>query len=1001
VRNYFLGCLGIAAFFGSTAQVPGQTPQGIVLLKYRSFRQSSATNLVSNGGGFVVEVHFAPSDPPNLNVALRSPGGGMTALNRDIEGSYLAERIFSDLPTLDAALPTGNYTVLVNGVTTTTFTFSPPPEPEPIRVTNYEELQAWPTENLVEIRWPAIVGAGPDDFLNLTIERGNDTEVFSTPETFDPNSTSVLLPMLSFLDEYTGNLIYAHFSFGTASNGVQLVQASAFQIKFKIGVVAAPPLIVSQPVSQTLPAGRNVRFDLGVQSQLPLSYQWNKNGVPIAGATNREINLSNIQVSDAAAYSANARNSRGSVTSATAWLIIQPHAETTLYAGQIGSSGVADGAIATARLSAPTGMAMDTTGVIYFCDTTSHLVRKLTPNGIVSTIAGSPGLAGGTDGTGSAARFNGPRGIALDSQGNMYVVENLNHTIRKITPAGVVTTVAGTAGQSGARDGVGRDARFLSPMGIAVTRSGILYVADSRNNLIRMVTPAGTVTTLAGSTRGFADGTGTYAQFDNPEGIAAAGDDMLYVADAGNVAVRTVSPAGQVSTFHVAHRSDSFHWGAIAVDASGFVYVVDPLGGIVARISPAGFVNFLGGAGTYDAIPGGAFARFVPYGIVRDASGTIYISDGLSHTILKFAIVPGSTDPHLIVTTPPSSHAIATGDAVLLTTKASGPAAFNQWRRDGAPIPGATDSSLLLRNVKETMSGNYSLTVSNPAGAVTSTAARLIVGPTQDLGRLTNLSIRSRAGSGARTLIVGLAVAGNVAAAGKPIVIRGIGPGLNTFGVQDSLVDPALAVFRGTQVLATNDDWGGAPALHEAFAAVGAFPLAPSSHDAALGMNLAAAGYSVQLAGQGSASGVALAEVYDADSGPAPVGSARLVNLSARTEAGTGADVLIAGFVVRGITHKTVLIRGIGPALERFGLGGVLRDPELKLFRGATLIASNDTWFEGEPAMANVFRAVGAFPINSLDSAILITLEPGSYTVQLADRNRGTGIALVEIYEVQ
>jgi hypothetical protein len=166
-------------------------------------------------------------------------------------------------------------------------------------------------------------------------------------------------------------------------------------------------------------------------------------------------------------------------------------------------------------------------------------------------------------------------------------------------------------------------------------------------------------------------------------------------------------------------------------------------------------------------------------------------------------------------------------------------------------------------------------------------------------------------------------------------------------------------------------------------------------------MSFAPGGYSVQIAGKGSGSGVALAEVYDVETGPKPAGSIRLVNMSARTQVGAGAELLIAGFVIRGSTSKTLLIRGVGPALARFGVDQLLRNPELKLFRGPTQVGSNDSWRSGDPALFNLFNSVGAFPIETDDAAILITLAPGSYTVQVSGHDQGTGVALVELYEVQ
>jgi secreted PhoX family phosphatase len=146
---------------------------------------------------------------------------------------------------------------------------------------------------------------------------------------------------------------------------------------------------------------------------------------------------------------------------------------------------------------------------------------------------GAAGTAGNSDGTGGAARFSSPSQIAIDKGNNLFLADTGNHTIRKITPAGVVTTVAGLAGQSGSADGTGSNARFSSPIGIAVDQSGNLFIGDSDNDTIRKITPGGVVTTFAGlaGVAGSADGTGSAARFNGPRGLAIDPAGNLYVCD--------------------------------------------------------------------------------------------------------------------------------------------------------------------------------------------------------------------------------------------------------------------------------------------------------------------------------------------------------------------------------------------------------------------------------------------------------------------------------------
>jgi len=233
--------------------------------------------------------------------------------------------------------------------------------------------------------------------------------------------------------------------------------------------------------------------------------------------------------------------------------------------------------------------------------------------------------------------------------------------------------------------------------------------------------------------------------------------------------------------------------------------------------------------------------------------------------------------------------------------------------------------------------------------------------------------------------------------------VRAIGPTLGVFGVTGVLTDPQLGLFNSSATqMATNSGWGGTPALTTAFTQVGAFPLVATTRDSALLSGLAAGGYSAQIVSASGGTGVALVEAYDAD---AAASTSRFINLSARTLAGTGAETLIAGFVLSGNVPRTLLIRGIGPGLNQFGVTGTLANPRLELHTTVnnvdTIVASNAGW-AGTAALSAAFTQVGAFalPATSADAALLISLPPASYTAQVNGENNTTGIALVEIYEL-
>ncbi|MEK9885130.1 MAG: hypothetical protein VW442_10720 [Acidimicrobiaceae bacterium] len=217
------------------------------------------------------------------------------------------------------------------------------------------------------------------------------------------------------------------------------------------------------------------------------------------------------------------------------------------FAGTTEAQGSTDGTGAFARFNFPEAVAVDENGNLYVADSNNHAIRKITPAGVVTTLAGTAGATGSTDGTGSDARFNGPLGIAVDENGNLYVTEYANHTIRKITPAGVVTTFAGTAGVSGSDDGTGSSARFRYPEGVAVGENGNVYVADSDNHTIRRITPAGVVTTFAGtagSSGPAIEGIGPEARFNSPRGLAVDGLGNVYVADIRHHTIRKLTPLG-------------------------------------------------------------------------------------------------------------------------------------------------------------------------------------------------------------------------------------------------------------------------------------------------------------------------------------------------------------------------------------------------------------------------------------------------------------------------
>ena len=342
----------------------------------------------------------------------------------------------------------------------------------------------------------------------------------------------------------------------------------------------------------------------------------------------------------------------------------------SLLAGGPGGPGSQDGSGAAASFGEPTGVTTDSAGNVYVADERNETIRKITPAGVVTTFAGTAGMSGSTDGTGAAARFAGPWSVATDTAGNVYVADTFNDTVRKITPAGVVSTLAGTARIAGSADGTGAAASFNQPLAVATDGAGNVYVADTGNDTIRKITPAGVVSTLAGTAgmSGSTDGTGPVARFFAPWAVATDSTGNVYVADALNDIIRKITPAGVVSTFAgtagMVGNTDGMGAAArfstprgVATDSAGNVYVGDSLNYTIRKITPDGMVSTLVGGGVSGSTDGSAAAaRFnEPAGLATDSAGNVYVADDGNFAIRKIT-------PLAVVTTLAGS-AIVTGSA--------------------------------------------------------------------------------------------------------------------------------------------------------------------------------------------------------------------------------------------------------------------------------------------------------------------------------------------------
>ena len=391
------------------------------------------------------------------------------------------------------------------------------------------------------------------------------------------------------------------------------------------------------------------------------------------------------------------------------------------FAGDSGQGSV-NGVGPAARFSSPWGVAVDISGNVYIADTGNHVIRKITSGGAVTNLAGLSGVSGSDDGAGSNARFNKPQGIIVDNAGTVYVTDTGNFTIRKITAGGVVTTLAGLAGVSGTNNGTGTTARFAQPEGIGITSSTLIYVADTWNHAIRQVTQAGVVSTFVGTlgTPGAVNGTSTVAQFNQPQGMAIDSSGNIYVGDTGNQLIRRITSAGVVTTlagsvtnYGAANGSgtNAFFWDpqGVAVDSSGNVYVADSFNNTIRKVTPGGTVTtFAGGAGLIGSVNGtNTSARFwQPQGVAVDFSGNVYVAD-TGNSILRKITAAGA------VSTLAGSASIGSADGTALNARffwPGGVAADTSGNLYVADTQNSTIRKINPSGVVETFAGTAGIT---------------------------------------------------------------------------------------------------------------------------------------------------------------------------------------------------------------------------------------------------------------------------------------------------
>ncbi len=782
-----------------------------------------------------------------------------------------------------------------------------------------------------------------------------------------------------------------------------------------------------------------------------------------------------------------------------------PYIISTLAGNAISGPGYQNGTGTGASFYQPYGIVADTSGNVYVADGGNCVVRKITSSGVVSTIAGTPGVSGSSDGNGTAALFgflsgiaidssgnlyvtdktyntvrklspngsswiastivppgaglNQPIGLAIDSQNNIFVDDTSNCVIRKISPSGNLSVFAGTLGKVGATNAVGTSASFSSPTGIAIDNANNLYVTDCGANTIRMITPSGVVTTLGGylGSPGFLDGplNNTTGQFDHPFGIAVSSAGNIAISDASGTIIRQISTLSTVSSLAgklgISGRSDGtgsaasfYNVTGITFDSSGNIFMADMgastirKGYLASAVLPPVITSSLSATGTtnstfsYQVVasnsPTSYTATALPAGLsINNTSGLISgmpTSAGTASIILTASNSGGSSSSTLtltvsstiisppVITVQPINQNVNLGfsTALYVTVISSDTTQTYQWYLNGEAIAGATSSSFTIPSATSANEGLYTVIITNNSGSVTSKPALLTV---LNPGRLTNLSVLSLDGPGSQLLTIGFVSGGLNTTGSQNLLIRASGPtiGASPFNVPNVLTDPTLTVFNSSTVaVSTNDNWGtpasNANAVIAANAATGAFALtATTSLDAAVVTSLKAGSYTVQVAGKNGVSGNVIAEVYDnTPTNSYTIATPRLLNLSCLEQVSAG-GILSAGFVIGGNTSEQVLIRVSGPTLAGapFNLTGTIPDPKVTIFNSSSAILATNSGWGGNAAITAANSAAGAFQFangTSKDSAVLITLLPGAYTVQATSVSGTAGITLIEVYEV-
>jgi uncharacterized protein YkwD len=724
----------------------------------------------------------------------------------------------------------------------------------------------------------------------------------------------------------------------------------------------AAPAFLLHPESRTVEPGANVTFTVSVTGVPTPTLQWTKDGVPISGATSDSLSLLLVESHQSGVYAVVATNSEGSATSTAATLVVESVPEAPTILSQPAGATRLVGQSLSLSVSA---IGYPTVGYQWTRDGNPVPGATSATFSVPSATLAHAGVyrvvVSNTEGavTSDAAIVAVYDPIAITSQPVGVTVAAGTRTTLSVGATGGTPRFqwyAGDVGDTSAPIAGAVSTSFTTPpMDVAgrfwVRVSSPVQVVDSVAAVVDVAAPVRVFFGTIGS------GEGLFALLQRP------GAGGVFV---GCIHASGTSVVGDVSSFGAG--------GEFRFESGGAAGAVD---GMVVGTGVSGSFS-----GTGMAFSG---AEITTHGAGASLVGLLTAVQ-VNSSSREVLIVMGPDDEALVI----ASSADGCSGALLPVS--------SQGAITGVLADGRTVSLQAFAST-----GKVTGTIATTDGSVVIAGARIGYGFARQVD---NLSARAQVRQGDGIMIAGFVVAGSGT---KTLLLRGIGPTLGNYGVANTLVDPIVRIYRQGELAAVyeNDDWtvgDDSAVLEQATALVGADNLVQGSTDSAMLVELPAGAYTAHVLGKAGGTGAALVEMYDADAALGRATSARLTNISMRSEVGAGDSIVIPGFVVSGAAPKRLLIRGVGDELRRYGVSDALMDTTLHLYRGSTPIASNDDWDAGDGG-AEIEAAsalVGADDLapGSRSAAILIWLEPGAYTVHFAGAAGTTGVGLVEVYEL-